>query len=102
MKVFANFLKMLMNTKKKLNILYKFILLFSFNGYSAEISNILKAPINFVDRRIEIDVMDKILDKNKNILVYGLGGIGKTYLVNRYSNVKKDKYDVIWYIDDRC
>ena len=64
---------------------------------------IISSPINknynFLDdsRKDELDIINKALMKNTVIFIHGIGGIGKTELVNEYLFNNQDNYDHIIY-----
>ena len=48
---------------------------------------------HFVGRKAELNLITKELDKNKAILVHGIGGIGKSSIANYYLFTNKEAYD---------
>lgn len=64
-----------------------------------ELENSPKRPnAHFVCRDKEISYIDEYLQKDKYVILEGIGGIGKTELAKKYAWENREKYDIVQFI----
>ncbi|KAI0412863.1 hypothetical protein F5X98DRAFT_304553 [Xylaria grammica] len=72
---------------------------------SRAISDLPVSTPTFFGRNAEMEEISTTLDPKKagmkGIILYGIGGAGKTQLILRYIQQTKDKYDAIFWIDSQ-
>jgi len=72
-----------------------------FPGTTARIWNVPPRNPNFTGRADALDTLAGTLDEESAVTVsavHGMGGVGKTQLVNEYAHAHPTKYEVVWWI----
>lgn len=86
-----------MNFIKYLSTLFFLVI----SAFAEEVSNMNYIDPHFSGRVEELNLLSKMLSKKKIVQVNGISGIGKTSLVSQFAKSRKNKYDVIWWINGR-
>ncbi|HST49016.1 FxSxx-COOH system tetratricopeptide repeat protein, partial [Jatrophihabitans sp.] len=72
-----------------------------FPGTGARVWNVPPRNPNFTGRADALDTLARTLDGESAVTVsavHGMGGVGKTQLVNEYVHTHATKYEVVWWI----
>lgn len=68
------------------------------NTFSINHSSVWKNFNSVIDRKDICEKIENILDKNDNLIISSVGGLGKTELVKQYLSIYKNKYlNIIWF-----